>query len=230
MAFKEVKLPEIGNVKIYKRRGVSGLRLTLPSTGGVRVSMPKWLPYQAGVEFVMSKKDWILEHAKHEKLLENGQMVGKSYQLVLQPSNSERISTRITGGTVLVSYPSSADENDEAVQSAARNACLRALKKEAREQITKRLNELVNETGYSYKSVNFKQMKSRWGHCSSNKDITFNIFLVQLPWELIDYVVIHELIHTKVLSHGPEFWEEFSKYFESPKQLRKKLKDYNPSL
>lgn len=206
------------------------MRLTLPSTGGVRVSMPKWLPYQAGVEFAMSKKDWILEHAKHEKLVENGQTVGKNHQLVLQPSTTSNTSTRITGDTILVSYPFGHDENSEAVQLAARKACYRALKKESQQQITKRLNELASETGFGYKSVNYKQMKLRWGHCSSNREITFNIFLVQLPWELIDYVITHELIHTKVLSHGPEFWEEFSKYFENPKQLRKKLKDYSPSL
>lgn len=59
------------------------------------------------------------------------------------------------------------------------------------------------------------------GKLHKSKDITLNTFLMTLPWNLIDYVLIHELVHTKVLHHGVQFWEEFDRCLPNAKQYRK---------
>ena len=53
---------------------------------------------------------------------------------------------------------------------------------------------------------------------------------MQLPWALIDYVLLHELSHTKALHHGPDFWKVFEAVLPGAKQRRKELKDFKPAI
>src|SRR5690606_36436720 len=104
--------------------------------------------------------------------------------------------------------PAGTDPAHPRVQKAAQAAAIRALRKEAETLLPQRLRTLAEQTGFTYNSVAVKQPKSRWGSCSHQKHITLNLFLMQLPWRLIDYVLLHELTHTKVMRHGPPFWAE----------------------
>ena len=53
---------------------------------------------------------------------------------------------------------------------------------------------------------------------------------MQLPWHLIDYVMLHELTHTKVMQHGAPFWRELELHVPHAKQLRKEIGEYHPIL
>ena len=75
-----------------------------------------------------------------------------------------------------------------------------------------------------------KRLKSRWGSCDQHTNIILNIFLMQLPWECIDYVLLHELTHTNVLHHGPDFWLAMTQVLPNVTQLRKAMRDYQPIL
>lgn len=228
---KHVNLPEIGIVKLYKRKGVRSLRLTLHMDDYVRVTLPKWLPYKAGIDFAKSKKDWISLNRQQRTLLTDNQLIGKRHRLFFIPDPAAlSISARVNVNSIRISYPNSYDIQGRTVQDAARIACLRALKKEAEELLPVRLRQLAIKGGFSYSSVNVRRLKSRWGSCNKSKVIVLSIFLTQLPWELIDYVILHELIHTQVLSHGPEFWEIFESHYPEPKNSRKLLRDYRPVI
>ena len=116
------------------------------------------------------------------------------------------------------------------VQNKAKNAILRALKKEAEVLFHPRLKELAAIHGFNYRELQLRYLKSRWGSCSSKSDITLNTMLLTLPWELIDHVILHELLHTKVLKHGPEFWEEFERLAPGARKPSKRLKLLSTSL
>ncbi len=62
------------------------------------------------------------------------------------------------------------------------------------------------ELGYEFENINVKQLKSRWGSCSSKKNLNFNYKILYLPEQLQDYVIVHELCHLKQLNHSPKFW------------------------
>ncbi|HET8992036.1 MAG TPA: M48 family metallopeptidase, partial [Candidatus Saccharimonadales bacterium] len=68
------------------------------------------------------------------------------------------------------------------------------------------------------------------GSCDQSKNITLNLYLMQLPWHLIDYVLLHELTHTVVFKHGPDFWAEMDKYLPDSKSLRSEMKDYKTTV
>lgn len=232
MATKQVELQGIGKVMLYKRRGNRSLRLSIGSAGEVRVSMPHWLPYKAGEQFALSKLDWIARHRLPvSDNLKHGQAVGKAHRLHFTPSaQATRITTRLKDNYVEINHPASVQHNDPEVQKAAQAAAIRALRKEAEQLLPMRLRQLAAQEGFTFSSVGVKQLKSRWGSCSAQKEIVLNLYLMQLPWHLIDYVLLHELTHTKVMQHGVPFWQEIERHAPHAKKLRKEISQYHPVL
>lgn len=233
MATKQVRIPEIGTVTLYKRRGNRSLRLSIAPTGEVRVSLPYWLPYKAGEQFALSKAVWIEANRPKAQVgsLQHGHAIGKAHRLYFeQQSTASKVATRIAGNEIRVSFPAIYDIHDHEVQEAAHAASIRALKKEAEVLLPQRLQALATQTGFSYRSISVKQLKSRWGSCNSQQEITLNLFLMQLPWQLIDYVLMHELTHTKIMRHGTPFWREMERHVPNAKQLRRQMSKYQPML
>lgn len=221
----------IGPVTLAKRKGSKHIRLSISAAGKVRVGLPYWLPYSAGVEFAKRRQDWITRHLADHKthLLTDGGRVGKSYRLRYNHDPSaQKTTTRVSGQVITVNSPRQLE--DEAVQQAAMRASERAIRKEAAKLLPERLRLMAERHSYSYSSVKIKRLASRWGSCSSQKVITLNYFLMQLPWPLIDYVLLHELIHTRHMNHSSAFWSEFESLYPRAKDTRKALRDYRPVI
>jgi predicted metal-dependent hydrolase len=232
MSTKQISLPDIGNVTLYKRRGNRSLRLSIGASGEIRVSLPYWLPYKAGEQFAISKALWIAANrARSNVSLRHGHAIGKAHRLYFEQTPiATKIQARVAANEVRVSFPVQLSTYDQAVQLAAQKASIRALRKEAEALLPQRLQALAIQTGFEYASVNVKQLKSRWGSCNSQKEITLNLFLMQLPWHLIDYVLVHELTHTKVMQHGSPFWREMERHIPRARELRKQMSAYQPIL
>ena len=92
-----------------------------------------------------------------------------------------------------------------------------------------RLRILANQHGFTYNKVSVRNQKTRWGSCSFNNNISLNIKLVCLPKHLADYVILHELVHTKIKNHSPSFWSFLNKYIPDAKKIDKALKRYSCS-
>ena len=92
------------------------------------------------------------------------------------------------------------------IEYSERNDLIKILRKDAKEYLPKRLEELAQKFGYRYKRVALKLMKTRWGSCSYKNNINLNISLMTLEEELIDYVLLHELVHTVEKNHGDGFY------------------------
>ena len=100
-------------------------------------------------------------------------------------------------------------------------------KKDAHEKLTARLAVLAGRHGFSYERVTIRNQKSRWGSCSATNNISLNMKLMALPDELIDYVLLHELLHTIIKNHGPAFWAELEQLVTQAKGKRQRLKAYS---
>jgi predicted metal-dependent hydrolase len=93
-----------------------------------------------------------------------------------------------------------------------------------------RLNFLSQKHGFNYSRVFIKNQKTRWGSCSGKNNINLNINLIRLPDELIDYTILHELVHTRVKNHGRRFWDQMDKLVGDAKKLDSKLSEYRVLL
>ena len=90
-----------------------------------------------------------------------------------------------------------------------------------------RLDYFSEKCNFPYNRSGFRCQKTRWGSCSGKNNISLNVNIVFLPEELQDYVLLHELVHTKIKNHSRKFWAELDKYTQGQaKELSKKLKKY----
>ena len=96
----------------------------------------------------------------------------------------------------------------------------------ARPKLEGRIKELVQKYQFTFNKLSIKNQKTRWGSCSLKNNINLNARLLHLPTELIDYVILHELVHTKVKNHSQEFWSTLDKYVGDSKFYDKELKNY----
>ena len=92
--------------------------------------------------------------------------------------------------------------------------------------ITERLSVLAAKYGFYYNRVTIRNQKTRWGSCSHDNNISLNIRLAKLPQALMDYVLLHELVHTRIKNHSPVFWNELDYYVDNAKTLDKQLKRF----
>lgn len=103
-------------------------------------------------------------------------------------------------------------------------------KNDAEGKIIERLNYLAREHGFSCNHVTIRQQKTRWGSCSPKNNISLNIKLVLLPDTLLDYVILHELVHTRIHNHSGKFWVELDKYVPDSKSVAKRLRTNEMAL
>lgn len=105
-------------------------------------------------------------------------------------------------------------------ESETENFIVRA--KELLPHIAEHFSEII---GVTFKKINVKKARTLWGSCTVKGVINLNCLLVNLPKEITDYVVIHELCHLRHMNHSRAFWEEVKKYCPDYKYRRKWLKE-----
>lgn len=231
MPVKKIDIPELGTVCLYKRSGVRTIRLTIGPDGKIRVTLPKWAPYKLGLDFVQARQDWLLTHRPApQAMLQSGYHIGKAHRLLFIAGNTSAPRARITANEVIITHPSALAHTDAAVQRAALRAGTKALRMQAEQLLPIRVHQLAQQHGFSYNNIKIKQLKARWGSCNHMHELVFNLYLMQLSWPLIDYVILHELQHTTVLKHGPQFWQALSEHIDNVAELRAAIKYEQPLL
>ena len=103
-------------------------------------------------------------------------------------------------------------------------------REKARRQLIGRLNSLAKDHGFAFNRVSMRSQKTRWGSCSRNNNISLNVKLVLLPEDLVDYVILHELVHTRIPNHSNGFWEELDRYVGNGKAFASRLRKYGYGL
>ncbi len=101
---------------------------------------------------------------------------------------------------------------------------------EARKRLVGRLNELSELHGFTYNRVFIRNQKTRWGSCSAENNISLNMKLLALPEELVDYVILHELVHTRIKNHTKDFWMKLDGIVGNAKTLNSRLNEYDMAL
>ena len=100
------------------------------------------------------------------------------------------------------------------------------LKERAYEIVEKRVKHFNQFYNFSYKNISIKNQKTRWGSCSSQKNLNFNCKIALLDEELVDYIVVHELCHLGQMNHSSKFWslvaQTIPEYKKHHVALRKK--------
>lgn len=227
MPFKDFEFTDSIKLRITKRSSSRKLKLSIASSNLIKVSIPKWTPYALGLKFANSKKKWILDKLPEAHHYYQDQLIAKYHTLKLISGDYNRISSRIIDQDIRVLFPKTLKTDDPQLIQAIEKAIDKALVVEAQDLLPKRLHQLASINNFKYQAIKFKKLRSKWGSCDVQRIITLNIRLMLLPWELIDYVIIHELCHLEHMNHSERFWMKVEGIIPNYKQLRKQIKSYH---
>jgi predicted metal-dependent hydrolase len=147
------------------------------------------------------------------------QYLGRRYYVEVFINNElESIHIDFTESKFKLSLPSALN-----TQQALKLAFEDFFRDKATEKIKPRIKKWSKETGLSFNEFKIRKLDKRWGSCTPSNNILINIDAIKLPFSLIDYLIVHELVHTKIKNHSKEFWAELSKYIPNWKELDEKM-------
>lgn len=224
---------EFGTISIRRNARATAIRLRVTPDGRLRASLPLYAPLFLVKRLVKSSRDELRklmnEHQKDMNFTD-GMQIGKSHSLIVRPVLATRPLASRHGQQIIVHLPNDMTLDHPVVIKNIRGAVQQALRIEAKSYLPKRLAFLADKHDFSYEKIRFSHAGGRWGSCSSNGTISLNIALMKLPFELIDYVLIHELSHTVELNHSSDFWRLVEQGDPNFKAHRQRLRSESPSI
>lgn len=220
----------LGKVVVSRGRSSRYVRLGVTPAGDIKVSAPLFTPMYFIKNLVKkSRSELAVMVQKYRTNYTHDEKIGKSHSLVINHSDQASV-VRYKKPNIFVSINENDDILDNEIQSDIRELVIKALRNEAKAYLPRRVRYIADTFGFEYENLRFSHAKSRWGSCNSDGTISLNIALMKLPFELIDYVIIHELAHTKYLNHSKEFWGLVEKCDAHYKTNRKTLKNHSPHI
>lgn len=240
MSSKIIYIQDVGDVSFIKSKRAKNARITIKPDSIVRVTVPYLMPYWMAKRFVTEKKIWIIKNiAKQEKRRKEGLTIFDEktefrtnlHQLVIKREGHNSMQSSVTNQNITVTIPMEADVYSTEVQQFIRKSVEESWRVEAKNKLPYRTEELANKFGFDYGKVTIRNSKSRWGSCSSINNINYSLHLMRVPEELQDYVILHELAHTKEKNHQAPFWNLLDSVTNGKaKELDKLLKNYSTKI
>ncbi len=227
-AAKYISDEEFGQIEIRRVRG-SYVRLKIQTNGRLVAHLPHFTSIREVQRLLDKSRDNLRQNLSQiptKKTYADGELIGKSHRLKIKESPRERV--ELSGLNIIIHVKSGTTL--AAKNQLIKDGIAKALRKESKAYLPRRLKYLAMTHGFNYERVRFTHAKSRWGSCSTSGTISLNIMLMTLPNELIDYVLLHELNHTKHMDHSREFWSDLEKVCPHAKRKRTWLKQFSPYL
>jgi len=224
-------IENIGEVVFRRSAGKRYYSIRIQPFQPVNVSIPKLGNLNEALLLVKRKEKWILKKLTELQLTEkkysdfdfDTSFSTHFHQLKLEKIEGKKVVARISERMLTVRIPNTLDIKSDFVQKAIRYAIEQTWRAEAKQYLPQRLWQLAQKHGFSYGNISVKNLKSRWGSCSSQNNINLNLHLMSLTDELIDYVLLHELVHTKVKNHSATYWQALERVCPNAKMLDKQL-------
>lgn len=222
---------EFGKITIRRNPRSVHIRIRVAPDGTLRVSAPPYTPQFMVKRMIASSRQELrqmLDQARPKLTYDNGSEIGKSHSLLVRSGSKLNISR--SGLQITLTLPPEVSLSDPEVQDLLRQQVIAALRREAKGYLPRRLRYLATQHDFDYQQVRLSHAAGRWGSCSSSGTISLNIALMKLPLTLIDYVIIHELAHTRHMDHSKNFWAVVERYDPNYRQHRAQLKGHAPTI
>lgn len=224
---------DFGTIPIRRPANARFVKIAVTPNGQLTATLPRFAPMFALKKLLNDNRQHLKDKLAaistyHETHYKDGQKVGSSHKIILK--RTTRSTAVVRGQLIIWNVPHDADIESTEQQDIVRRAVKQALEKEARAYLPRQLAYLAEQHGFRYEKIRYGNAKGRWGSCSSRGTISLNIALMNMPHHIIDYVLVHELCHTKHLDHSKAFWREVERCYPSYKAARKVLKTFSPYL
>ena len=231
---KTLNYNNIGPVVYTKHRRARNISIRIREGKEVRVTLPWYATYKQAEQVVMQKQEWILERLNEIKSVQSVTNVAeyatfRNHTLLVEPVESEKISICIKDGKLIIQHPAELSPQSDPVQEAIKNGIRETWRVEALLYLPQRIAWLAHTHGFMYQNVRVRDARTRWGSCTGEKNISLSLYVMRLPDHLIDYVLLHELCHTVVPNHGPDFYALMDKVTRGRNnQYQNEMRNYKP--
>ncbi|WP_139856650.1 M48 family metallopeptidase [Aequorivita sinensis] len=211
---------------ILEKEGLRSHYITVEKGTGVTLK-GEAIPIEKSDKLIAKKAKWIIDKLELVKSIGEDKIVtgsriqylGRKYYVeIFINEDIENIEINFTESKFKVLTPKRLNSQSNLIE-----AFETFFTQKAEEKIKPRLKKWSKKTGLNYKKVQFKQLEKQWGNCTPNNSITINIESIKLPYSLIDYLLVHELVHTKIKNHSKEFWAELSKHIPNWRELNDRM-------
>jgi len=208
-----------------KRKSIA---IAIQPDGNLLVKAPVFLSNDEIIKWIKTKTGWIIrqrvEVLKQQQLNPPKQYVtgekflylGQEFELEVRISEGRAGLVGMLDNKIVLFAKSS--EGTE-VESILRNWYIR----QAKVIIPKRVQLWAEQMGETFGTITIKNQKTRWGSCSSARNLNFNWRLIMAPQDVMDYVIVHELCHLRQMNHSKIFWSEVEMVLPNYKMHKKWL-------
>ena len=211
---------------ILIRKEVKHARLRVSEDGRVRIIAPPAFSEEDITAMLKKKAKWIDKNVKYFNGMSTIEM--QRNQLLLFGNRYSYFYDTTFAQKVIIDHEhktinSQKDLLDAAIQE-------KWYRTTAKRHLTNRTKELSEKIKFEFNRLFIRDSLTKWGNCSRDKNISLNWKLIKAPDYVIDYIIIHELLHTVVMSHTHKFWTLLRSYYPNYKESIKWLEKYGNSL
>jgi len=201
--------------------------LTVERDGGLTVSAPEGSDLAALEAFVLQKRPWLYRKLAEKKALqrpvsakqyisgEGFPYLGRSYRLLLV--DEQEVPLKLEAGRFRL-------RRSEA--GAGRECFVRWYGGHARPWLWRRVEAFAPRMGVAPTGLEIRDLGHRWGSCSKSGRLNFHWAAILLPASMVEYVVVHELVHLVEANHTPEFWLRVERAVPDYEQRRQWLAEH----
>lgn len=222
---------DFGKIHFVVRRSVRNITMRVKEDG-LHVTTPPYRSITALLEAIAPFRERlrnVCSEVKPKPFDLNFSIEAECFRLKLETSPLKNFTVSMRDETVVIACPAHADFTTDRVQTLVKNAVMRAMRKKAEEYLPPLVQYWSSLFDLPYNKVTISKARSRWGSCSSKRDISLSFYLMLLPAHLMDYVILHELAHTREMNHGSKFWELLNQLTDGKAlALRKELRIHRP--
>lgn len=201
------------NSLVIKKTASRSVTMRINNRGEIILNLPPFISYQDGFDFIKRKENWLKKHLLKFERAKNYFLFGKKMEI----RSGDNYLTFLKDNKI-IKMVSGAPEDAESIYE-------QMVLNEAIVYIPDRVRTLASKYSFEFNRVLIKNQATRWGSCSSKKNLSFNYQLVKYSEDLIDYVIIHELCHLREMNHSQRFWQLVQNFIPDYKMRRFKIKN-----
>ena len=228
------ELKEFGHITFVESPRAVNIRVRILHSG-LRVTVPTHASREQAIRFILKEKDAILNkqhklRSSHHNVIISEDKPFKTQGFTACVKRAERKDVFFSRQEerLDIYLPQQANLNDKVIQDVCWKGIIYFMRKDARKILPEKTQFWANEFGFHYSSVKIQSSKSRWGSCSRSGSINLSLYLMMLPMHLIDYVILHELCHTREMNHSDKFWQLMDRVTDGKsKRYRAEIKKYH---
>ena len=227
MTAKVVQFKQIGSVNFIKNRRSKNIKIRVKPDQSVHVSFPFYVSSSEVSHFVMKNINWITEQQQKfetkKSKIDAGPFQTKLHSVVILEGAENKTKVNFTEIEIRL-----ADFDSDGSRNYLENVMVGIYRYEAKKLLAPKINELAQKHGFQINKITIRNNKRNWGSCSSKNNISLNLQMMKLPDELIEYILLHELVHTRIKNHGPQFWTKLDELTNfRARELSKKVRTYS---